>query len=169
MCGQWQFNLRAASKFTKWIGLAGPVEAVRAVGELLQTVFAALVIVSNANLAGFHFVMVRYGCDYKKLSRAVTNHNAHDFQLSASAHFNLVSPVKAPISDRVISNESYTQPDPEGEVRGMAFSPLYKSVPKAIHADPELYELLVLVDAIRSGQARKRDFAIKELKKRLKK
>ena len=80
-----------------------------------------------------------------------------------------MSPVKAPISDRVIANENYTQPDPEGEVRGMAFSPLYKSVPKATQLDPKLYELLVLVDAIRSGQARKRDFAIKELKKRLKK
>jgi hypothetical protein len=30
---------------------------------LLQTVFAALVIVSNTNLAEVHFVMVRYGCD----------------------------------------------------------------------------------------------------------
>lgn len=60
-------------------------------------------------------------------------------------------------------------PDPKGEVRGIAFSPLYKSVPKAARTDPELYELLVLVDGIRSGRARERDFAIKELKKRLKK
>ena len=36
-------------------------------------------------------------------------------------------------------------PDPEGEVRGMAFSPLYKSVPKAAQRGPKLYELLVLV------------------------
>ena len=66
-CGQWQFNFRAAGKFAKWIRLAGPVEAIRAVGVLLQTVFAALVIVSNTNLAGVHFVMLRYGCDQKKL------------------------------------------------------------------------------------------------------
>ena len=59
-------------------------------------------------------------------------------------------------------------PDPEGEVRGMAFSPLYKSVPKAAQLDPKLYELLVLVDGIRSGRAREREFAIKELKNRLK-
>lgn len=58
-------------------------------------------------------------------------------------------------------------PDPEGEVRGESFSPLYKSAPKAAKNDPELYELLVLVDAIRGGRARERDIAKKELKKRL--
>lgn len=59
-------------------------------------------------------------------------------------------------------------PDPQGEVRGMAFSPLYKSAPKAAQLDPALYELLVLVDAIRGGRARERAFAIKELQQRLK-
>ncbi|MBE9537232.1 MAG: hypothetical protein IMF07_08635 [Proteobacteria bacterium] len=58
-------------------------------------------------------------------------------------------------------------PDPEGEVRGVAFSPLYKSVPKAAKKDKALYELLVLVDGIRGGRAREREFAIKELKQRL--
>ena len=59
-------------------------------------------------------------------------------------------------------------PDPEGQVRGMSFSPLYKSVPKAAKKDPKLYELLALVDGIRGGRARERDIAIKELKKRFK-
>ncbi|WP_126454380.1 hypothetical protein [Sulfuriflexus mobilis] len=58
-------------------------------------------------------------------------------------------------------------PDPEGEVRGESFSPLYKSAPKAAKNDPKLYELLALVDAIRGGRARERDIAKKELKKRL--
>ncbi|VAW78000.1 hypothetical protein MNBD_GAMMA15-805 [hydrothermal vent metagenome] len=58
-------------------------------------------------------------------------------------------------------------PDPEGEVRGIAFSPLYKSAPKAARADPEFYELLVLVDGIRAGRARERDIASKELRARL--
>ena len=58
-------------------------------------------------------------------------------------------------------------PDPQGEVRGMSFSPLYKSAPKAARIDSELYELLVLVDVIRGGQARERNFAIDEIKKRL--
>lgn len=59
-------------------------------------------------------------------------------------------------------------PDPQGEVRGMAFSPLYKSAPKAAQLDPALYELLVLIDAIRGGRARERACAIKELQQRLK-
>jgi hypothetical protein len=58
-------------------------------------------------------------------------------------------------------------PDPEGEARGAAFSPLYRSVPRAARADKALYELLVLVDAIRAGRARERNIAISSIKKRL--
>lgn len=58
-------------------------------------------------------------------------------------------------------------PDPQGEARGPSFTPLYKSVPKAARADPVLYELLVLVDAIRGGRAREREIAIRELQHRL--
>ena len=58
-------------------------------------------------------------------------------------------------------------PDPEGEVRGMAFSPLYKLAPGAAREDPALYELLVLVDGIRGGRAREREIATRELNKRL--
>jgi len=58
-------------------------------------------------------------------------------------------------------------PDPQGEVRGESFSPIYKSAPKAAQNDPKLYQLLALVDAIRGGRARERDLAAKELKKRL--
>ena len=58
-------------------------------------------------------------------------------------------------------------PDPEGKVRGESFSPLHKSAPNAAKADPKLYEMLVLVDAIRGGKVREREYAIKELKKRL--
>ena len=59
-------------------------------------------------------------------------------------------------------------PDADGEVRGEAFSPLYKSVPKAAREDRNLYELLVLVDPIPRGRARERDIAVKEIKQRLK-
>ena len=58
-------------------------------------------------------------------------------------------------------------PDPKGKVRGQAFLPLYKSVPKAAENDRRLYELLSLVDAIRGGRARERDLAAKELQKQL--
>jgi hypothetical protein len=60
-------------------------------------------------------------------------------------------------------------PDPEGTVRGVSFSPLYKLAPQAARSDPALYELLALVDAIRGGRARERALAIKELGKRLEK
>lgn len=58
-------------------------------------------------------------------------------------------------------------PAPEGKVRGESFSPLYKSAPVAAKNDPLLYELLVLVDAIRGGRAREREMAKKELARRL--
>lgn len=58
-------------------------------------------------------------------------------------------------------------PDPEGEMRGVAFSPLYKLAPQAARSDPALYELLALADAIRGGRARERALAIKELGDRL--
>jgi hypothetical protein len=58
-------------------------------------------------------------------------------------------------------------PDPEGQVRGYEFSPLYSSVPHACKVDPKLYELLALVDAVRDGRARERKIAIKEIQPRI--
>lgn len=58
-------------------------------------------------------------------------------------------------------------PYSEGEVRGYSFSPLYRSAPQAALADKRLYELLVLVDAIRGGKAREKEIAVSELHKRL--
>ena len=56
-------------------------------------------------------------------------------------------------------------PDPEGEVRGQSFSPLYKSAPKAARQDAGLYELLVLLDAIRGGNAREVQLAAEEIQR----
>src|SRR5208282_1064574 len=76
----------------------------------------------------------------------------------------------APPLDRQIA-ESFDPPpvwpDPEGTVRGLEFSPLYKNVPAAARRDPKLYELLALVDAIRDGRAREREVAIRELTARI--
>lgn len=57
----------------------------------------------------------------------------------------------------------------EGDRRGLALEPLYSSVPKSLvqFPDPLFYELLVLVDAIRSGRTRERNIAIKLLKEKL--
>lgn len=57
-------------------------------------------------------------------------------------------------------------PYKNGTVRGIAFYPLYPTVPEAALANPALYELLVLVDAIRGGSLRERALAIAELDKR---
>jgi len=58
-------------------------------------------------------------------------------------------------------------PDPEGTARGEAFSPLYRSAPRAALKDEKLYELLALVDAVRGGRARVREIAGEELRRRL--
>lgn len=58
-------------------------------------------------------------------------------------------------------------PDPEGRVQGLSVSPLYRSAPGAARNDPELYDLLALVDALRMGRARERSLAEKEISKRL--
>lgn len=57
----------------------------------------------------------------------------------------------------------------EGNKRGLALEPLYSSVPKSLAQYPDhiFYELLVLVDAIRSGRARERNIAIKLLKEKI--
>jgi hypothetical protein len=58
-------------------------------------------------------------------------------------------------------------PDPEGKVRGYALEPLFRSVPYAARRDPQLYDLLALVDALREGRARERNLAAIELGRRL--
>lgn len=60
-------------------------------------------------------------------------------------------------------------PDANGSKKGIALYPFYNTAPRAAERDPELYESLALVDAIRSGRARERNLAEKELLKRLKK
>ncbi|MDY0095908.1 MAG: hypothetical protein RBT80_24695 [Candidatus Vecturithrix sp.] len=60
-------------------------------------------------------------------------------------------------------------PHPEGNVRGISFSPLSSYAPQAALADGRLYELLVLVDAIRGGRAREQKIAVDELEIRLNK
>jgi len=58
-------------------------------------------------------------------------------------------------------------PHETGTSRGMSLYPLYPSVPKAAERDPELYAVLTLVDAIRSGAARERELAASLLTKAL--
>jgi hypothetical protein len=50
-----------------------------------------------------------------------------------------------------------------GEVRGIAISPIHKAVLAAALKDVKLYEMLALLDAIRCGRAREREAASREL------
>ncbi|HAT8267610.1 TPA: hypothetical protein JA487_14760 [Legionella pneumophila] len=58
----------------------------------------------------------------------------------------------------------------EGNERGVALKPLYHSVPESVikHPDPLFYDLLTLIDAIRSGRARERQVAIQKISQLLK-
>lgn len=54
-------------------------------------------------------------------------------------------------------------PSADGQVRGITFEPLHKSVPRAAAQDPVLYDLLALLDGIRDGRVRERQIAEREL------
>jgi hypothetical protein len=58
-------------------------------------------------------------------------------------------------------------PYSKGEIRGIAFLPLHRAVPQAAMKDQKLYEMLALLDSIRSGRAREREHAVRELTQRI--
>ncbi|MEZ4847235.1 MAG: hypothetical protein R3B93_01100 [Bacteroidia bacterium] len=72
-----------------------------------------------------------------------------------------------PLNEVILSNKNYVWPSGIGKVKGQSILPLYPTVPKAVESDPNLYELLSLVDALRVGKAREKEIAIKELKTRI--
>lgn len=51
----------------------------------------------------------------------------------------------------------------EGEVAGVAVEPLYPTAPKAALGDAELYGRLVLLDLLRGGRIREREWARQQL------
>lgn len=54
-------------------------------------------------------------------------------------------------------------PDARGNAKGIAVDPLFKTVPMAVRRDSTLYAFLALIDAIRMGQPRERNFSAKKL------
>ena len=72
-----------------------------------------------------------------------------------------------PLSDEIVSDQAVVWPSAKGEVRGVSVSPLYKGAPGLLDRDPELYQMLALVDAIRFGQARERNRAKELLDERI--
>lgn len=73
-------------------------------------------------------------------------------------------PLNAVISDGGVR---YVWPAARGPVKGQTIEPLYPGAVLAALEDPNLYELLALLDALRVGRARERELARQELQKRL--
>jgi hypothetical protein len=57
----------------------------------------------------------------------------------------------------------------DGQVRGATLEPPHKIVPAAAATDPDLYEILALIDVLRDGRTRERQIAERELTARLRK
>ena len=80
----------------------------------------------------------------------------------ATAHS--ASPVNLHITE---SSEKYVWKYYKGTKRGNIIVPLYAKIPKIVENQPELYELLTIVDTLRIGKKREVEIAINELDKRL--
>lgn len=72
-----------------------------------------------------------------------------------------------PLKDEIQSSENYIWPYAKGHMRGHSIQPLYSSVIQAVELDPQLYEFLALIDALRVGRAREKNLALEMLKKRI--
>ncbi len=72
-----------------------------------------------------------------------------------------------PVSAFISAGDIYVWPYVDGNSRGQAIQPLYKTVPEIIQQDNLLYELLAIIDTIRVGRIREVKIAIDELEKRL--
>lgn len=75
-------------------------------------------------------------------------------------------PLKAELADS--GGLSPVWPYSKGELRGLGLEPLHPMVPKAALADPELWQRLALVDALRSNESpRITQLAVKLLRERI--
>ncbi len=73
-----------------------------------------------------------------------------------------------PLAEVIVSGkEQYVWRCKEGKSKGMEVRPLYRTVPNVALSFPELYELLVLVDALRIGKVREVNLAKEALEERI--
>lgn len=74
-----------------------------------------------------------------------------------------------PLSDRIVPGRALPPvwPTPHGKTDGIALLPLYHSATDAACRDRRLYELLALVDALRTGKARERMIAARIIRDRV--
>lgn len=73
----------------------------------------------------------------------------------------------SPLKEEILSEEHYVWPYAKGHVRGHGIQPLYYSVIQAVELDPQLYEMLALIDALRVGRTREKNLALEILKRRI--
>ena len=64
-----------------------------------------------------------------------------------------------------IGEVNYVWECENGDMRGLAIEPLYKSVVKAVKQDEALYKILASIDIIRVGKTRELKVALQELRK----
>jgi hypothetical protein len=72
-----------------------------------------------------------------------------------------------PLNKEFKSSEPFVWPDKNGTIRGQKIEPFHPGQISASKEDTQLYELLILVDALRVGRAREKRMAQEELKKRI--
>jgi hypothetical protein len=71
------------------------------------------------------------------------------------------------LAGQVTTDEVVVWPAPNGIARGVSLVPLSPSVVRIWEANPKLYGLLTLVDALRVGRSRERKLARQHLERRL--
>lgn len=71
------------------------------------------------------------------------------------------------LSNLVQQSDPIVWPSRLGEVRGASLAPLCKGAPAMKNANPDLYRLLTVVDALRIGRARERGIAEQALREAL--
>lgn len=103
-----------------------------------------------------------------QLAMSSSEVHAADRRLNAAGLMAEGRPVRAALEEFLVHGLRYVfVPELGSVVRGLSFSPLYRSAPEAAHRDIKLYELLALADALRGGRARERKLAAELMNKQL--
>ncbi len=72
-----------------------------------------------------------------------------------------------PLKNLISSEDDFVWPYADGKTRGQAIEPLHPRIPDACLQDDKFYEMMALVDALRTGKAREQALAVELLKERL--
>jgi hypothetical protein len=76
--------------------------------------------------------------------------------------------LSAPVFEaHVTGQDRYVWPDLDGTMQGLALTPLFARAAELPNRNPQLYELLAIVDTLRVGQVREKKLAEQLLERRL--